>query len=119
MVEVQQAEGGVDWDDPRLQSWSGDTRRGNEAWIKRAIGIETHLGFIRVRPASPTQEGEVTDKRGVESGGEDGGGRGDGEDVRDTSGSATACGDDDEADVGDARGGGEGRRAVEKGIGAE
>jgi len=47
MLDVEKEEGGVDWEDPRIQRWS-ETREVNGEWMTRAIGIASHLGFIHV-----------------------------------------------------------------------
>ena len=46
MLEVEAEEGGIEWEDPRIQSWSG--REENVDWLKRALATETQLGFIHV-----------------------------------------------------------------------
>ncbi len=46
MLEVEAEEGGIEWEDPRIQSWSG--REENVHWLKRALATETELGFIHV-----------------------------------------------------------------------
>lgn len=50
MVDVESEEGGVDWGDVRIRGWG--EREENADWLKRAIGIENHLGFIQVSPLS-------------------------------------------------------------------
>lgn len=47
MYDVEQTEGGVDWSDARIQSWSGEEREQNEEFF--AVGMRYHGSEESVR----------------------------------------------------------------------
>lgn len=53
LERVEEAAEGVDWDDARVQRWSGEERTENERWIEAGQVRFAMQAQLEVRPASP------------------------------------------------------------------
>ena len=48
MLDVEAEEGGVNWADPRIQSWSGASRQENQSWLDQVLSSEASMAFMNV-----------------------------------------------------------------------